>query len=164
MASQGNILSTAINYAWDDTVLQLPIFLNQGWSSSTMSIIEVIAFWGFCMILIKFSAFTDAAMWYSFLWCSLRKSVTLLKFFSAKLTKTLAALYVANNIQYLQQEPQRGWNRALKIMVTHTDSEQCEIEGKRYKGRLTSSLNRWCVYNTELRWKLKPSIRIFYYG
>ena len=67
--------------------------------------IELIAFWGFCMILIKFSAFTDAAMWYSFLWCSLRISVALLKFVNAELTKTPAALYVANNIQYLQKPP-----------------------------------------------------------
>ena len=34
MASQGNILPTAINYARDDTVQQLPIFLDQGWSLS----------------------------------------------------------------------------------------------------------------------------------
>lgn len=50
-----------------------------------VSMIKLIAFWGFCMILVKFSAFTDAAMWYSCLWCSLRISVALLKFLSAEL-------------------------------------------------------------------------------
>ena len=42
-ASQGNILPTAINYAWNHTVLQLPIFLDQGWSLSIYD-------WAYCFL------------------------------------------------------------------------------------------------------------------
>ena len=43
-----------------------------------------------------------------------------------------------------------------------SDSEQCEIQTKRRKGRLTSSQNRWCAYNSELRWKLKAPSALGY--
>ena len=43
-----------------------------------------------------------------------------------------------------------------------TDSEQREIQRKRRKGGLTSSHNRWCAYNSELRWKLKPPSALGY--
>ena len=35
--------------------------------------------------------------------------------------------------------------------LTMSDSEQCEIQGKRCKGRLNSSHSRCCAYNSELR-------------
>ena len=38
----------------------------------------------------------------------------------------------------------------------HSDSEQCEIQRKSRKGRLTSLQNRWCAHNSELQLKLKP--------
>ena len=57
-----------------------------------------------------------------------------------------------------KQEPRHGYNRAFKITVTLSDSEQYEIQGKRCKRRLTSSHNRWCPYNSKLRWKLKPPV------
>ena len=41
-------------------------------------------------------------------------------------------------------------------LLTLSDSEQCEMQRKRRKGKLTSLHNRWCDYNSEPRWKLKP--------
>ena len=52
-------------------------------------------------------------------------------------------------------------NHALKITVTRT-VRLCEIQRKRCKGRLTLSHNRWCAYNSELRWKLKPPSALGY--
>ena len=51
-----------------------------------VSMIELIVFWDSRLIFMKFSSFTDAAMRYSFL------SVALLKFLSAELTTTPAAV------------------------------------------------------------------------
>ena len=57
----------------------------------------------------------------------------------------------------IQQEPPHVKTALWKSrLLTLSDSEQCKIQRKRCKGRLTSSHNRWCAYNSELRWKLKP--------
>ena len=47
-------------------------------------------------------------------------------------------------------------------LLTMSNSEQCEIQGRRCKGRLTSSHSRLCAYNSELRWKLKPPSALGY--
>ena len=43
-----------------------------------------------------------------------------------------------------------------------SDSDQWEIQRKSRKGRLTSSPNRWCAYNSEVRWKQKPPSALGY--
>ena len=47
-------------------------------------------------------------------------------------------------------------------LLTMSNSEQCEIQRRRCKGRLTSSHSRLCAYNSELQWKLKPPSALGY--
>ena len=43
-----------------------------------------------------------------------------------------------------------------------SNSAQCEIQGRRCKGSLTSLDSRWYAYNSELQWKLKPPSALGY--